>query len=164
MNSFFTTCTARRHINVHWEGGINTALLVGRDDSPPRVSMTGDPIHVWRAVGAVCKGQQSHVAHVIHTNKGPNLISWSDSDPSVWVLWWAGDHPGSANTSNPAPVRGDKGTFDSVHRTPGRPQGGNGNTGGIVGLKRYRVVLLTTNDHGIHGVPPQHIASIMQDL
>ena len=31
-------------------------------------------------------------------------------------------------------------------------------------LGRYMVVLLTTNDHGIHGVPPRHFASIMQDL
>ena len=150
--------TARRHINVQWEGGIITALLVGRDDSPPRASRMGDPIHVWRASGAVCKGQQTHVAHVIHTNKGPNLTSWR---MGVMV---GGGHPGSANSGNPAPVQGDKGTLDSVHRTPGRPQGGKGNKGGGVGLKRYRVVLLTTNDHGIHGVLPQHIASIMQDL
>ena len=33
-----------------------------------------------------------------------------------------------------------------------------------VGLGRYKAVLLTTNDHGIHGVPPHHFVSIMQDL
>ena len=77
--------TARPHISVHWEGGINTALLVGRDDSPPRASMTVDPIHVWRAVGAMRRGQQTQGAHVIHTNKGAYLTSWNARVPRVWV-------------------------------------------------------------------------------
>ena len=32
-----------------------------------------------------------------------------------------------------------------------------------VELGRYRAVLLTTDDHGVHDVPPQRFASIMQD-
>ena len=151
------TATARPHISVHWEGGINTALLVGQDDSPPTASMTVDPIHVWRAVGAVCTGQQ--------IQRGlPDRQGCSARVPRVWVSWWAGDTREVLTVAIQPLCGGTRVHWIVFTEHKGDLRGERGVRVVGVELGRYKAVLLTTDDHGIHGVPPQHFASIMQDV
>ena len=36
------------------------------------------------------RGHETHVAHMIQTNKGAYLNSWNTKVQRVWVSWWGG--------------------------------------------------------------------------
>ena len=85
---------ARPHISVHWAGGINTALLVGKDDNPRERARQWTPYTCGGRWGQ-CAGDNNHMwrtihDHMIHTNKGAYLTSWNAKVQRVWVSWWGG--------------------------------------------------------------------------
>ena len=112
--------------------------------------------------GSDATGQQQHVAHMIYTEHG-YLTSWNDKVPRVWVAWWEGD-------LREALTQAAKHLYQGVgiNWILFVPRGTTAKgVGGIkvqhAGLGKYGVVLLTSSDQGIHGVPPPHFARIMQD-
>ena len=148
--------TARPHISAHWEGGINTGLLVGKHDSPPRASATMDPIHVWRAVGAVRRGQHTNVAYMNRTNTGAYPSRWNARVQRVWVSW-CGARGGIQQILTVAIQRLCMGT--RVHWKVftgyiGDLKGERGIRAVGLELGRYMAVLVTSDDQGIHDVPP----------